>query len=120
MVRLEQIKEEQRKIEEEAKEQAKIEERKLKEQSESLKPVATPELPPAQAKVVESVSPIKKATVTEVGEVKDATATDDDKYILVDKAPILVDKAPELEPQLAGMFIVHICPFLSKHFFWIC
>jgi len=101
VVRLEQIKEEQRKIEEEAKEQAKIEERKLKEQSESLKPVATPELPPAQAKVVESVSPIKKATVTEVGEVKDATATDDDKYILVDKAPILVDKAPELEPQLA-------------------
>ena len=83
MVRLEQIKEEQRKIEEEAKEQAKIEERKLKEQSESLKPVATPELPPAQAKVVESVSPIKKATVTEVGEVKDATATDDDKYIFM-------------------------------------
>lgn len=99
--RLEQIKDEQRKIEEEAKEQAKIEERKRKEQTETLKPVATPELPPVQAKVVESVSPIKKATVTEVGEVKDAAATDDDKYILVDKAPILVDKAPELEPQLA-------------------
>jgi len=98
--RLEQIKDEQRKIEEEAKEQAKIEERKRKEQAETLKPVATPELPPIQAKVVESVSPIKKATVTDVGEVKDAAASDDDKYILVDKAPILVDKAPEMEPQL--------------------
>ena len=49
--RLEQIKDEQRKIEEEAKEQAKIEERKRKEQAETLKPVATPELPPIQAKV---------------------------------------------------------------------
>ena len=104
MDRLERIKEEQRKIEQEAQEQAKIDERKQKEQADTLKPVSTPEVILAQAnKVVESVSPIKKATVTEVGEVKyvDEETLVDKVETLVDKAPILVDKAPELEQQNA-------------------
>lgn len=99
--RLERIKEEQRKIEQEAKEQAKIDERKQKEQ-DKLKPVSTPEVILAQAnKVVESVSPIKKATVTEVGEVKyvDDETLVDKVETNVDKAPILVDNAPELEQK---------------------
>merc|ERR1712172_254452 len=95
--RLERIKEEQRKIEQEAQEQAKIDERRQKEQADTLKPVSTPEVILAQAnKVVESVSPIKKATVTEVGEVKYV-----DDETLVDKAPILVDNAPDLEQKSA-------------------
>jgi len=100
--RLERIKEEQRKIEQEAQEQAKVDERK--EKADTLKPVSTPEIILAQAnKVVESVSPIKKATVTEVGEVKyvDDETLVDKVETMVDKAPILVDKAPELEQQSA-------------------
>ena len=63
MVRLEQIREEQRKIEEEAQEQAKLDERKQK-QTETLKPVhAIPAAEvPREAKVVQSVSPIKATT----------------------------------------------------------
>merc|ERR1711971_760195 len=92
--RLERIKEEQ----------AKIDERKQKEQADTLKPVSTPEVILAQAnKVVESVSPIKKATVTEVGEVKyvDDETLVDKVETLVDKAPILVDNAPDLEQKSA-------------------
>lgn len=97
VVRLEQIKEEQRKIEAEAKEQAKIDQikKKQKEVTEKSTIAQEPAVLPvvnSQANMVESVSQIKKATVTEVGEVKDAE-------VLVDKAPILVDKAPEMEPQ---------------------
>lgn len=85
VVRLEQIREEQRKIEAEAQEQAKLEasKQKHKDATESQK---TPASEVQQAKLVESISPITKATVTEGGE------------LIHDKAPILVDKAPEMEP----------------------
>ena len=49
--RLERIKEEQRKIEQEAQEQAKIDERKQKEQADTLKPVSTPEVILAQVNI---------------------------------------------------------------------
>ena len=51
MDRLERIKEEQRKIEQEAQEQAKIDERKQKEQADTLKPVSTPEVILAQVNI---------------------------------------------------------------------
>ena len=78
VVRLEQIREEQRKIEAEAQEQAKLEasKQKHKDATESQK---TPASEVQQAKLVESISPITKATVTEGGE-------------------LIHDKAPEMEP----------------------
>jgi len=89
VVRLEQIREEQRKIEEEAKEQAKIDQQKKKQldAAGSKAPVDV-----QQAKVVESTSPVKKATVTDVGELRDI----EDREVIVDRAPVLVDKAPEV------------------------
>ena len=86
VVRLEQIREEERKIQEEAKEQEKLEKLKLQQNLAHKKEIPTAVDPIV---IVESTSSVKKATVTEVGELAEET--------LVDKAPILVDKATELE-----------------------
>ena len=85
VVRLEQIREEERKIAEEANEQAKLEKIKMQQKEQ----VQKKEIPEPVA-IVESTSSVKKATVTEVGDLTEEKP-------MVDTAPVLVDKAPELE-----------------------
>lgn len=94
VVRLEQIREEQRKIEEEEKEQAKID--KAKQQQKDATEIQ--KVAPEVVKVVESITPIKKATISEGGELIDD--------IMIDKAPVLVDKAPEMKDRKEGVEVM--------------
>ena len=89
VVRLEQIREEERKIQEEAQEQAKLEKIKLQlKEVQKKDPKEAPTVEPIA--IVESTSSVKKATVTEVGELTEEKP-------MIDQAPVLIDKAPELE-----------------------
>merc|ERR550532_2802107 len=92
VVRLEQIREEERKIQEEANEQAKLEKIKLQQSSFLQKKTEVKVSEPVA--IVESTSSVKKATVTEVGDLTEEKP-------MVDTAPVLVDKAPELGHPVA-------------------
>ena len=92
VVRLEQIREEERKIQEEANEQAKLEKIKLQQSSFLQKKTEVQVSEPVA--IVESTSSVKKATVTEVGDLTEEKP-------MVDTAPVLVDKAPELGHPVA-------------------
>lgn len=87
VIRLEQIKEEERKIKEDELEKELLEKRKelLEKQKESIKSGS-------EIEIIESTKPIQKARTNEVGKV----VTDE---TLLDTAPVLTDKAQEFKDE---------------------